>query len=181
VVTLPGTKVIQRVYTPAKADTRIAGLEGELGHLEDWTIPRLRDRVKGVEDSLTHAWQRIRGRTVVLGLAAVAGAVAVALTHLGLNWITCRNWKRIGRDVCRLPTHWISDLLALVADFFVLETICQAIPLLERAFSDIAAPFVETLTTASAKICSPKSAWAKPLQVPTLNTPEQPSLTLHLP
>jgi hypothetical protein len=58
---------------------------------------------------------------ILAGTLGVA-LVTTALARLGLTWIRCNNWKRLGRAGCQLPTNAISNLLGLVAGLAVLET-----------------------------------------------------------
>lgn len=94
----------------AHAQARSVALPGEIAH--DWNIPGLRDRVKELEDGAVETWKWIRthGRTVAAG--AFVGTVAWALSRLGASWIRCRNWKRIGRQVCATDPSTIESLLA---------------------------------------------------------------------
>lgn len=60
--------------------------------------------------------KQIRRRLRALELRSVglafAGAVAVALTRLGLHWLKCDNVKKFGRQVCQTPWSALERLLA---------------------------------------------------------------------
>lgn len=115
----------------AKAQT--AGLAGELDHVIEWDLPRLRARTRAVEDSLGRAWNWIRARPKTIAETVAAGAVAIALAQLGASWIRCRNWKRVGRDVCASPLSDIEGFLAIalgaaaIADFRELVKLAQSV------------------------------------------------------
>ena len=79
----------------------------------EWDLARLRDRVRAIEDSASDLYRKARGVITVPAVAAVSAIVAVALTALGVNWIRCNNWGKIGRAGCRLPTQLLEDLLGL--------------------------------------------------------------------
>lgn len=68
---------------------------------------------------------------------AALALVATALATLGVNWIRCNNWKRLGRGVCGLPSSAISALLGLATDVFILADVCRVVLLLEDALKAI--------------------------------------------
>lgn len=89
------------------------------------TIDELRDRVKALEDGAVDLYRKARGVITVPAVAAAGAVVAVALTALGLNWIRCNNWKKVGRSGCRLDTSLLdallTDTLAIVGVLSVVE------------------------------------------------------------
>jgi hypothetical protein len=93
----------------------IAGIAHELPHL------RARDRAIEREIAKLRDW--VRHRKITLTTGAFLGAFAWALTKLGVGWIRCANWKRIGREVCRMPSSRITELLGLLTGVFVLANI----------------------------------------------------------
>jgi hypothetical protein len=124
---------------------------GELHTLERWTWPRvkslersievtiprdiagLRARTKTLERHWTDVFERIKGLESRLGAAAFAGAVAIALEALGASWVRCRNWNRIGKQVCGTGTGEIDALIgllgtaALLVDFRELVKLAQTV------------------------------------------------------
>ena len=56
----------------------------------------------------------MRAHARPIATAAFVAAVAVAVRRLGMNWVRCRNWKRIGKAVCGLPASRIDGLLAVL-------------------------------------------------------------------
>jgi len=107
-------------------------IQGELRALERWTFPRvkaldhaidvtiprdiagLRARTKTIEGELSKAWDAIRKNESALAATAMIGVVALALEKLGGSWIRCRNWNRIGRQVCSTPFGDIEALIGLI-------------------------------------------------------------------
>lgn len=148
---LPGR--VQNIIEP-----RIRSLDHTLDRVVLPDIAGLRARTRSLLDRLDNLWERVRKLDKLLGTAAFAEAVAVALAALGASWITCRNWKRIGRNVCGMPTQLLDDLLGLIVDLIILENICSLIPLLETAASDVGTPLVEALTVVGAGLCSGNQA-----------------------
>jgi hypothetical protein len=86
----------------------------------DWrtthAIPKRIDGVEARQGSLTHDLARVGGRVKAverkLGAKAFAGAVAVALTTLGLGWARCRNVGKVGKAICRTDSNLLDTLLA---------------------------------------------------------------------
>lgn len=183
----------------AQARVRSGALSASVAGALEGELPRLRARTRAHEDAHQHeaAVDRARaggiaatigglldrigaaGRTV--GATAAVGVVAIALQRFGLNWLRCSNWRRIGRAGCRMPLHFLEDLLALGADFLVLTNICRVIPWLERGFADVAAPLVDVLARAGAGVCGPGTSHPATLATPALYLPARADATLHLP
>lgn len=197
------TKVIEHpVHTKIGGAVRAITrpLAVELAHLERWAhaqVARFDHAIEGVLEpdllwlrhraqALERAWQAIRARIGkvehrVVGLGAVA-LVGAVLARVGAGWILCRNWRTAGRAVCRMPTHFLDDLLGLLADFVVITNICTVLPWLETGVSDIAEPVVGALTAAGAGLCDAGRPAPEALRVPALHLPTGPApLALHLP
>lgn len=134
------TKTVTKVL-PAKVTTvtrvvgaRTAALAGELGHVIEWDIPRLRARDRELARQIGAAakWIRAHGRTI--GETAAVGAVAVALSRLGASWVRCRNWNRYGRAMCAtdsaLADALAAELLLILGVVSVVE-FAQAMRLVE--------------------------------------------------
>lgn len=68
---------------------RLGRLEREYDHIIDKDIAGLRARTKGVEKSLDDVWKYVRAHPWTVVTDAFVGAVAVALSRLGLNWLRC--------------------------------------------------------------------------------------------
>jgi len=180
----------------------IAGLKplvGELRGLERWTLPRvrtlehdittviprdiaeLRARDLSLSRLYNRLWRLARRDAAKLGAITFAGAVAIALSRLGAGWIRCQPFRKNASRLCRLDPSLFGDFLGLLADFLVLENICQVIPWLETGFADVGGPIIDLLTRAGAGICDSGYAQTPALAVPPLSLPAAPSLTLHLP
>jgi hypothetical protein len=70
---------------------RVAGLEEELGRVEGKTIPAIRSRVASVEHDIGSLRKWVTDNVPLIGTAAFAGAVAWALSNLGLGWLRCNS------------------------------------------------------------------------------------------
>jgi len=131
-------------------------------------LPGLRREVYG----LTRRWARINARLHRLEGLFGATALAVAMANVfGLpNWrcLTRGNVGKLVRGVCGLPAHLLSDVLGLLADFLVLENLCDVLPWVEAAASSVAVPFVDAVTTissANAGCLAKQAPAAAPLQL----------------
>lgn len=196
------TKVVthpERTAIGAAVRTITRPLAGELAHLERWTRARiagaeaaiegvlqpeidwLRSRTGSLERFYERLWKQVRKLDRLTAASVFAGAVAIALARLGFGWLACRNWKRVGRSVCRMPTHLLDDALSLLTDFVVLSSICQVIPLLETGFADVASPLIDALTVAGSALRCGGGLENETLAVPALHLPPVAGLTLHLP
>ena len=134
-------------------------------------LPGLRKEVYG----LTKRWSRINARLrkveALFGVAAMAAAMA---NVLGLpNWrcLTRGNVGKTARRLCGMPSHWLDDVLGLLADFFILENICTVLPWLETAASEIGTPLVAVLTEVGSGLCAGATAPA-PLRGPKASVPD---------
>lgn len=97
----------------------------------------------------------------IVGTAAI-GLVATAIAALGGSWVFCRNWKRLGRGVCGLPSNIISDILGLITDVFILADICEVIKLTDDAFGVVEGPLASFVGNVGGALCHgdyPEQAW----------------------
>src|SRR5262249_13350974 len=136
-LTLPGLRDLTRQREDALAED-IAGI---------------RSRVAEAEHGVERLWDKVKGLDKETAGVLASALVATALGRLGAGWIRCSNWRKIGRVGCRLPFHFLDDLLALLADFVVLTNICHVLPWLESAFAEVASPLIGTLAKAGAGVC----------------------------
>lgn len=92
---------------------RVKALERTVGGVIAHDLPGLHaaDRTiwRGIDD--LRKW--VRTHALTAGTLAFTAAVAWALARLGGGWIRCRNWNRIGKHVCGLPSNLIEDILGL--------------------------------------------------------------------
>jgi hypothetical protein len=98
---------------------RIHAGEAALDRVIEWDIPRLRARERAISRRLERLWKWSRAHAKPIATAAFVAAVAVAVRRLGMNWVRCKNWRRIGKHVCGLPTSLIEDVLGLALAFLV--------------------------------------------------------------
>lgn len=91
---------------------RLGRLEREYDHVIDRDIAGLRSRAKSTEKSLSNLWDYVRAHPWTIVTDAFVGAVAVALTRLGLNWVKCPQAQNLyNKRGCNL----FNDLEGLLA------------------------------------------------------------------
>jgi hypothetical protein len=112
----------------AKADgaivRRVGALAGELDHVIDWTIPRLRARERAAEGEIGRLWKRVRRERVALGIGAATALFVAVLGRLGLGFLRCKGIRSAGRRVCGMNPSLLDALLAdtlLIAGTLSLE------------------------------------------------------------
>ena len=126
---------VQQVERGIGADVlpRLRSLDREVGRVIGRTIPALERDVAGLEHGAIGLWKWVLRHPRSAATTAFAGAVAWALTHLGVNWITCRNWRRVGKEVCGTPFGDLEGFLAIalgaaaIADLRDLVKIAQSV------------------------------------------------------
>lgn len=153
------------------AERRAKALAGTIGHVVEHDIPSLRDAVRGLLDRLDHLAKRLRAAEKRITLAALAAAVIATLAKVGAGWIRCGPWNRIGKAGCKLPYHWVTDLLALVTDYLVLTNVCTAITWLEDGYAVVEPELTALITDATKGICHGTSLIGLELTVPPLQLP----------
>lgn len=160
---------------------RLGRLEREYDRVIDKDIAGLRSRTKAVEKSLDDVWKYVRSHPWTVATDAFVGAVAVALSRLGLGWIRCPTAGQVfNKRGCNLWND-LDKLLSLAADVFLVANMCRVIPWLEEAFSVVAAPLIAELTDIGAGLCNPGDSPPELLPGVTLHLPASPGYTLHLP
>jgi hypothetical protein len=106
-----GARITKHVTNEiTKVITRTAAIPAGIATAGD--IANVRDQVRGVEDALADMWAKVRGLggTTIAGVGV--GAVAWALSRLGINAARCSNVDRLGRRVCGMDTNFLEALLA---------------------------------------------------------------------
>ena len=103
---------------------RIRGLERELHRTVEHDIASLRARDKALtrEYERLYKWMRSHPWTIVTD--AFVGAVAIALTRLGLSWIRCPSLGRLGRRFGCAPWQLLEELLAASLTAFAVADLC---------------------------------------------------------
>lgn len=117
-----------------------AGAAGVVGT----AIPKITDLV-GIRKRL--------GKLEKIGATSfVAGAVAVAMARLGVSWIRCTNWKRLGRGVCAMPSELVSLLLGAAVSAMTLIELCNIARAAAFAAEE-ALPALEALLLVEDAVC----------------------------
>jgi hypothetical protein len=80
-------------------------------------LPTVRAGARAAEDRALATYKWLRAHPDVFLTGVFTGAAAWALTRLGGGWIRCKNWREIGKRVCRMPWSTIEGLLTLALGF----------------------------------------------------------------
>lgn len=150
-------------------DPRLAALEHTVDGVIEIDIAGLRARARSLTDRLENTWRQVRKLDALLGTAAVTAAVAVALTRLDLNWIRCRNWRRIGRGVCGLPASLVEALFAGAIDALVVADLCDLSYLMIAATEEIRPAMLDFVDAEEALIGCHGNTAPPPLHLPPLH------------
>ena len=91
---------------------RTSAVAGELEHVIEWDLPRLRARTKALEDRVGKLARSLRKEVPVLAGLSFVAAVAAVLARLGLSWARCNNVGKVGKSVCGMNPSLLESLLA---------------------------------------------------------------------
>lgn len=159
---------------------RIRSLDREVGRVISRDIPGLRVGERTLTRELDSLRTWVHRHVLAAGTAAFAGAIAVALAKLGLDWIRCTNARSVFKKRGCNMWNGLESLLATLVDVLLITNMCTVIPWLEEGFSIVAAPLVSTLTTVGAGLCAPGSSPPELLPGVSLHLPAAPDSTLYL-
>jgi hypothetical protein len=160
---------------------QVRGLEREVHGIEKGVIPELRQGIKTAEGEVTQLENFIKA---IPGTKYLTWATAIVVAGLGsalFNFFKCPTFlnKTLGRQ-CGF-WNGLEDLFGLFIDTLLLANVCEILPFLETAVSDVADPIVIALTDVGAGLCSGGIGAAAALNVPALSLPANPGVTLNLP
>lgn len=91
---------------------RIRAVEHDVTRTLPREIRHARTLAREAEDEALRAYKLAKANARVVESAAFAGAVAWALSRIGLGWTRCNNNGALGRAVCGLESNLLQDLLA---------------------------------------------------------------------
>ena len=83
--------------------------------------------------------------------------VARAIGGVTSNCVKKGPIGKMARALCGLPSHFLNDLLGILADIWILENVCVLIGPLETIAQDVGIPLVEALTDIGAGLCKARS------------------------
>jgi hypothetical protein len=125
----------------------------------------------------------------LMPLLTTVGAVSLVLRafgRMGLNFLRCKNFKDVGRDICASPPgsgarlgKWLRRLLSMGSGILFLSQFCRVFELMAAEGAPIASKLVETIGVAGAALCNGKYDAAPPLPLHlTANPPVRGGLPL---
>lgn len=74
---------------------QVRTLDKELAHIEHGVVPSLREAEAEAATAISNLYAWARGKADLIGIGTFAGAIAVALSALGLDWIKCREGQNL--------------------------------------------------------------------------------------
>jgi hypothetical protein len=152
-VTIPHLGELQWIHRHWKALTAALATAGTVTLAPGLAIPRVWHGIDELRAKLGRIEKRLTKTEALFGATALAAAMANVLGIPNPRCLRKGPLGRVARHLCGLPTHFLNDLLGLLADFFILENVCTVLPWIETAASDIGTPLVEVLTEVGAGLC----------------------------
>ena len=160
---------------------RIRSLDRRLDRVISKDIPGLRTAERALAGDLAKLRRYVNSHPWTAATSAFAGAIALALAKLGLDWLRCPTARSVfNKRGCNMWSG-LDNLLGLFGEVFLLANICRIIPWLEEGFSLVAAPLISTLTTVGAGLCDPAASAPELLPDVSLYVPASAGSTLYLP
>lgn len=160
---------------------RLGQIDKEIATIEAQTIPAIQQADLDAASAISNLYEWAKGKASLLGIGTFATAVAAAIGVESFRAIRCPSFlSSFGRRGCGL-FNGLDDLLGLLVDLYVIENLCEVIPLLEEAYSTVAAPAISLLTAAIDEMPCVNGNQAPRLTVPRLHLPANPGLALSLP
>lgn len=110
-----------------------------------------------------------------LGPLAFLTLPAIGISTL-IGLLECKNFSRFLNPFCAMPTNLLTDLLALITDFFILTDICEVITIVDDVFGDFAGALANITGDVVGALCNgkfPEHEWGGLLYstaAPELNT-----------
>ena len=118
------------VHVTKYVAAKTSAVAGELDHVIEWDLPRLRARTKALEDRVGKLARSLRKEVPALAGLSFVAAVAAVLAKLGVSWVRCNNVGKVGRTVCGmnpdLLESLLADTLAIVGTVSLIEFIRDA-------------------------------------------------------
>ncbi len=163
-------------------DLRISvkALEQEYGTIVDTTVPDIRSLARTAEADVTALDKWVKDNALLAGTTALTGAIAWALSQLGLGGLRCNSLlNSLSKRGCGLWSG-LEDLLGLLFDAAIFTDLCHVIPTIEGLLGDVEAPIVDLVSAAANAVCAqPPQGWLE-LTAPTLYGPTTSEITATL-
>ena len=160
---------------------QVGHLERDLGRVEHKVIPALEADIAHAGHDITALRKWVTDHIPLVGTAAFAGAVAWALSSIGLGGLRCPSLlNSLKNRGCGL-WNGLEDLLGLFVDVTLFTNVCAILDFVSPFVSDVAAPIVTALTDVGAGLCEGGIGAPPALPEQTLYLPTSPGVTLNLP
>lgn len=116
---------------------QVRGLEKELTHVENVVIPNVRGIAQTAENDVSALRKWVTDNVPLIGTATFVGAIAAALSALGLGWLRCNsNPFNNNKNACGLWGE-LADLLAIAAIPLELASLYELIGIAQNVTEEI--------------------------------------------
>lgn len=154
-----------------KVTARLGKIEAEIGTIEAQTIPSIQQAESDAASAINNLYDWVKGKAALLGVGTFVTAIAGAFGLSSLAGFLCNEFRNILGRGCSGLWSGLDNLLGWLVDLFIITEICDVLPLLDAAVSDIATPLVVALTDVGAGLCDPASSAPATLTGPAVVFP----------
>lgn len=134
-------------------------------------LSRIGTRVGRIERSAQAEAARIANLEKRLGAAAFAGLVVAALARLGLGWLRCPSFMRLGRRIGCGGFALLEDLLFGVVEGFAVVDLCRFAGLVTAVAEEIRPVLMEFVDVEEALVGCHGATKPPPLSIPRMSLP----------
>jgi hypothetical protein len=158
-----GTRPLARDFARFRARTiaRLKALEHAIAVDLPFELKGTRAIAKEAERVASRLWSQVRRLDKVTTGVLATALVATAVGRLGAGWIFCRNWRKVGRSVCRLDPRLLDSLLGAAVPILLLQDLCLIARLMRDA-AEAAVPALRALVVVAGAAVDCASQGAPP-------------------
>jgi hypothetical protein len=164
IASLPGR--VERITS-----ARFRGIDHTIDRVLLPDIAGLRARARSAENQIENLWDRVKGLDKLTATEVFAALVATALATLGVSWIRCKNWKKIGRGICGIPSDLIDLLFLDALTAIVVTDLCLYAGAVEALASDLVPVFMGLVDVEEALVGCHGATAPPSRPVPVLSLP----------
>lgn len=130
--------------------------EHEINHIDHVITADVFPRIRTAEHDIGALRAKLEKITSSLSKDAIVALIGATIWKELFGGIRCPSWLNLTRNRGCFAWSGLESLLGLLVDLVILENICDVLPLLETAVSDVAVPMVVGLTDVGAGLCDKK-------------------------
>jgi hypothetical protein len=115
-----------------RTERQLHALERYVTTVLEPELERLRDRLPDLEKGQATTTKRVEQHDTMLGLDAMVGTVAAAMSRLGTTWTRCDTNRDIGESLCSNGGQGLKNLLKGLIPFVDIAALCGLIAVIAR-------------------------------------------------